>query len=102
MLNAHQTAVDLVDAMFTEADNLRFENTNALASRFLSRKTVAADSLIQSVRLAIEVAGGVGFSRTSELERLYRDVHGGIFHPLPRAKQLQFSGRVALGRSPTE
>ena len=38
--------------------------------------------------------------RSSELERLYRDVHGCLFHPLPRAKQTHFSGRVALGLDP--
>jgi acyl-CoA dehydrogenase len=27
-------------------------------------------------------------------------VHGCLFHPLPRAKQTRFSGRVALDLSP--
>jgi alkylation response protein AidB-like acyl-CoA dehydrogenase len=62
---------------------------------------VAADALIATVRLAIELTGGLGYTRSTELERLYRDVHGCLFHPLPRAKQINFSGRVALGTSPT-
>jgi alkylation response protein AidB-like acyl-CoA dehydrogenase len=101
MLNAHITGVDAVDAMFASSENLRFDNTDEHSSRTLSRKTVAADALIDTVRLAIELTGGVGYTRTTELERLYRDVHGSLFHPLPRAKQLDFSGRVALGTSPT-
>jgi alkylation response protein AidB-like acyl-CoA dehydrogenase len=100
MLNAHTTGADLVQAMFDDADDLRFDNTDAHASRTLSRKTVAADALIECVRIAIETVGGVGYTRSSELERLYRDVHGCLFHPLPRAKQTRFSGRVALGLSP--
>lgn len=100
MLNAHTTAADVVDAMFRDADDLRFPNTDAFAARALSRKTVASDALIATVRLAIEATGGAGYTRSSDLERLYRDVHGCLFHPLPRARQTTFSGRVALGLGP--
>jgi acyl-CoA dehydrogenase len=100
MLNEHTTGADLVRAMFLDADNLDFDNTDALAARMLSRKTVAADALIRTVRLAIELVGGIGYTRANALERLYRDVHGSLFHPLPRAKQTRFTGRVALDLSP--
>jgi acyl-CoA dehydrogenase len=100
MINAHTTAGDLVAAMFADADNLQFDNTDEIASRTLSRKTVASDALIDTVRLAIEATGGVGYTRSSDIERLYRDVHGCLFHPLPRAKQTRLTGRVALGLSP--
>lgn len=100
MMNAHTTAADLVAAMYVDSDNLQFANTDALASRTLSRKTVATDALIETVRLAIEVTGGVGYTRSSDIERLYRDVHGCLFHPMARAKQTHLTGRVALGLSP--
>lgn len=102
MLNAYTTATDLVSAMFTDSENLTFPNTDAYAARTLSRKTVAADALITTVRLAIETTGGAGYSRACDLERLYRDIHGCQFHPLPRAKQTRFSGRVLLGHSPLD
>jgi len=60
----------------------------------------AVDPAIDTVRLAFEATGGHGYSRSSGLERLYRDVHGVLFHPLPRAKQTTLSGHVALGLSP--
>ena len=100
MFNAHTTAADVVAAMFVDSDNLQFANTDELASRTLSRKTVASDALIDTVRLALEVTGGAGYTRSSDIERLYRDVHGCLFHPLPRAKQTHLTGRVALGLSP--
>ncbi len=100
MLDAHITATDVVAAMVESADDLHFDNTDQHASRTLSRKTVAAEAMIATVRLAIEATGGFGYSRSSELERLYRDVHGVLFHPLPRAKQTTFTGRVAAGLSP--
>jgi acyl-CoA dehydrogenase len=100
MVNAHTTGADLVDAMLSSSDDLNFANADEHSSRTLARKTVAADALIDAVRLAIEATGGVGYTRSSDLERLYRDVHGCLFHPLPRAKQTRFSGRVAVGLSP--
>jgi acyl-CoA dehydrogenase len=100
MLNAHSVAADAVQAMFLDAADLRFDNTDTFAARTLSRKTVAADAVIDTVRLAIEMVGGVGYTRSTPLERLYRDAHGCLFHPLPRAKQTRFTGRVALGLSP--
>ena len=100
MLNAHTTASDVIAAMFRDSDNLQFANTDALASRTLGRKTVACDALIDTVRLAIEASGGLGYTRSSDIERLYRDVHGCLFHPMGRAKQTVLSGRVALGLSP--
>jgi acyl-CoA dehydrogenase len=42
----------------------------------------------------------MGYTRSSVLERLFRDVHGCLFHPLARTKQTRFSGRVALGLDP--
>jgi alkylation response protein AidB-like acyl-CoA dehydrogenase len=100
MMNAYTTGADAVRAMFLDADDLQFDNTDQLGSRMLSRKTVATEALIRTVRLAIELVGGVGYTRTLPLERLYRDVHGSLFHPLPRPKQTRLTGRVTLGLGP--
>jgi acyl-CoA dehydrogenase len=100
MMNAHTTAVDAVAAMIADSDNLHFDNNDEHASRTLSRKTIATEAVIDCVRLAIEATGGYGYTRRSPLERLFRDVHGCLFHPLPRAKQLRFTGRVGVGVTP--
>lgn len=100
MLNAHVTADAGLAAMFAMSDDLRFDNTDAHAGRTLSLKSVVTDAAISTVRLAMEAVSGSGYSRTSPLERLLRDVHASVFHPLPKAKQLPFSGRVALGQVP--
>ncbi|MFN0027282.1 MAG: acyl-CoA dehydrogenase family protein [Acidimicrobiales bacterium] len=100
VLNAHTIANDVVGAMLGEADNLRFDATDEYAARTLSRKTVAAEAIIETVRLALEVVGGCGFTRSHEMERLLRDAHGALFHPLPKGRQLLLSANVALGLSP--
>jgi acyl-CoA dehydrogenase len=102
MFNAHTTAADTIAAMFADADDLRFDNTDEHASRALGRKAIAADALIETVRRSLEIIGGSGYSRSSGIERLYRDIHGCLFHPLPRARQTELSGRVALGLEPVE
>lgn len=48
------------------------------------------------VDLALEVAGGPAFFRTSPLERAYRDVRGGPFHPLTPEATLVLLGDRAL------
>ena len=52
------------------------------------------------MRLAIEVGGGAAYHVSGGIERLYRDVHGALFHPLPTAQQERFTGRIALGLDP--
>jgi alkylation response protein AidB-like acyl-CoA dehydrogenase len=70
------------------------------ASRGLIRKTITANATIATVSKAVELFGGSAFYRRSGLERLLRDVQGAQFHPLPEKKQLDFTGRVALGLPP--
>ncbi|MEN8113858.1 MAG: acyl-CoA dehydrogenase family protein [Actinomycetota bacterium] len=100
MLNAHTTGADAVEAMFTSAENLTFDSNERQASLALQRKTIASESLVRSVRLAMDVVGGASYSRALPLERLYRDVHGCLYHPLARGRQIEFSGRVATGFEP--
>lgn len=100
MGTAHLTGADAVDAMFSSSEDLHFAADLEHTAATLCRKSVAAEALVQAVRLAIETVGGIGYSKATPLERLHRDVHGCLFHPLPRAKQAVFSGRVALGMDP--
>ncbi|MCC6436420.1 MAG: acyl-CoA/acyl-ACP dehydrogenase [Acidimicrobiales bacterium] len=99
-INAHTTAADVVAAMLASADDLRFDNTDEHAAATLSRKSVATDAVIATCRHALETVGGRGYRRGHDAERLLRDAHGCLFHPLPRARQLAFSARVAIGQGP--
>jgi acyl-CoA dehydrogenase len=47
--------------------------------------------------LAMEVAGGAGYYRTSPIERCYRDVRGAKFHPFTPEQTLTHAGKVSLG-----
>jgi acyl-CoA dehydrogenase len=46
---------------------------------------------------ALDVAGGAGFYRSVQLERHFRDIQAGRYHPCQEKAQLYLSGRLALG-----
>ncbi len=50
-------------------------------SRLVGLKVRATETARTAVDLAIRISGGSSYFRGSELERLYRDVLAGIFHP---------------------
>ncbi|WP_204284719.1 acyl-CoA dehydrogenase family protein [Microbispora amethystogenes] len=51
------------------------------------------------VDLALDAVGGAAFFRTSPLERAYRDVRGGPFHPLTPEATLALAGAAALAEA---
>jgi acyl-CoA dehydrogenase len=50
----------------------------------------------------MEAAGGSSYFKRSPIERAYRDVRAGKYHPLPPEKTLVYAGRSALGLSVDE
>jgi alkylation response protein AidB-like acyl-CoA dehydrogenase len=102
MLNRLASARDAVRAMIEASNDLHFDNTQEHAAGSLTRKTNATEACIDTVRLAMEAGGGAAFGRSNGVERLFRDVHGSLYHPLPTAQQERFTGRLALNLNPLE
>lgn len=100
MTNALVTAQIAVRGMITIANNYDFEPVDATANAIFIRKTIAARAAITTVEKAMEVVGGSSFYRNVGLERLFRDVQGGLYHPLQEKRQHLFTGRMALGLDP--
>jgi alkylation response protein AidB-like acyl-CoA dehydrogenase len=69
----------------------------ATTSATLCRRTIVASGVVRAVEKAMEVAGGAGFYRSFGLERLFRDVQGARYHPLPEKPQTRLTGRLLLG-----
>jgi alkylation response protein AidB-like acyl-CoA dehydrogenase len=101
--------IDLVGALDTElaAARMALESMVAFSetaqpgpettNTIFMHRTLVARSAIKTVELALEVAGGASYHRRSGLERLFRDVQGARFHPLPEHQQRRLAGRLALG-----
>lgn len=62
-----------------------------------SMKWRAVEAAKRVVDLALDVTGGAGMFRRSELERLYRDVRCGGFHPGNDALTHEMVGKAVLG-----
>jgi alkylation response protein AidB-like acyl-CoA dehydrogenase len=63
----------------------------------MSAKWRAVEGAKKVVDIAVDVAGGQAMFRASELERLYRDVRAGGFHPGTHTFTHEMVGKTALG-----
>jgi alkylation response protein AidB-like acyl-CoA dehydrogenase len=68
----------------------------AVLAAWMTAKRHAVLEARAVVDLALEVAGGRAFYRSCPLERAYRDVRGGPFHPLTPEDTLELVGGRAL------
>lgn len=97
LLNVQTMAHLCWDDMIRLNDNYAFKPSLDLSNAQLTRKTLLAQSVRKALDLAVSITGGSAFYQTALVERLWRDVQGSQFHALPERRQVQFSGRHALG-----
>jgi acyl-CoA dehydrogenase len=71
-------------------------NEEMATTVLLARRHVVSEA-VEIVDLAMEAVGGASYYKRSPLERAYRDVRAGKYHPLPPEKTLLYAGRFALG-----
>ena len=100
MTNALVTAQMALEGMIAIAANYDFEMVDETANGIFIRKTIAARAAIQTVEKAMELVGGSALYRSVGLERLLRDVQGGLYHPYHEKRQHLSTGRLALGLDP--
>jgi len=67
-----------------------------VAAVMAAKRTIAIEG-VEVCDLAMEVAGGSAFFRTSPIEQCYRDVRGAKFHPFTPEQTLVHAGRLSLG-----
>ena len=66
-------------------------------ARILQPKYYGTTTAIQIVNKAMDVVGGLGIFKTTPLERYYRDVRAGTFHPISHDVTREWIGKTALG-----
>lgn len=89
---AHAHMIDLCERNDPSAETV---------GEMMTGRRLVEENAIRSVELALELAGGPGFYRKAELERLFRDIQAARYHPLQKEIQSEFVGALALGH-PTE
>jgi alkylation response protein AidB-like acyl-CoA dehydrogenase len=73
--------------------------TQDFQEQVLITKLVVSNQAIKVVDDAMRVVGGASMMRSLPLERYYRDVRAGLYHPPSDDSALALLGRVALGRA---
>ncbi len=66
-------------------------------SRIMATKHRATEGVWKVVDMAMELAGGGGMFKRSEIERLFRDARAGRFHPANSALAHEVVAKTALG-----
>jgi alkylation response protein AidB-like acyl-CoA dehydrogenase len=70
--------------------------------RLVAMKYHVVESAFRAVDRALDLSGGFGMFRKSELERLFRDCRAGRFHPANAALTHEIVGKITLGINPDE
>ena len=70
--------------------------------KLTSMKYHAVESGFKIVDRSLDLSGGFGMFKKSELERLFRDARAGRFHPTNSALTHEIVGKLSLGVNPDE
>ena len=70
--------------------------------KIVAAKYRAVEGAWKIVDAALEVSGGFGMFKKSEIERLFRDARAGRFHPANSSLSHELVGKMALGINPDE
>jgi alkylation response protein AidB-like acyl-CoA dehydrogenase len=70
--------------------------------KIVAAKYRAVEGAWKIVDRAMDVSGGFGMFKKSELERLFRDARAGRFHPANSALAHEVVGKLSLGLNPDE
>ncbi|WP_061177918.1 acyl-CoA dehydrogenase family protein, partial [Caballeronia pedi] len=97
-----QAAIELdsIEALFERVANRWWDGYGAdepWIAHLLAAKQHAVDGALRVVNLALKIAGAASLSRHGELERLYRDVRAGAFHPPNADASHEVIGQAWLG-----
>ena len=70
--------------------------------KIIAAKYNAVETGWKIVDRALDLSGGFGMFKKSELERLFRDARAGRFHPANAALSHEFIGKGMLGINPDD
>ena len=90
------TAARLAHTYMIEVVERNAPSAETVNDVMIGRRLVEENTL-RVVELAMELAGGAGFYRKTELERRFRDIQAARYHPLQKEVQAEYAGAMALG-----
>jgi alkylation response protein AidB-like acyl-CoA dehydrogenase len=73
------------------------ERPRTWARKSVAARMVAMENSVRVVDLALRAVGGASYFKRLPLERYYRDVRAGLYHPFDSDETLEFLGKSAFG-----
>jgi alkylation response protein AidB-like acyl-CoA dehydrogenase len=83
--------------MWKAAAEAELEDPQSWARKSVAARMVAIENSVRVVDLALRAVGGQSYFKRLPLERLFRDVRAGLFHPLDSDETLELLGKSAFG-----
>src|SRR3989442_332764 len=87
--------------MWKAAAEAAIEEPHSWARKSVAARMVAMENSVRMVDLALRAVGGHSYVRRLPLERLFRDVRAGLFHPLDSAATPGIARQERLWHSDT-
>lgn len=88
--------------MWKAAAELEIDEPVNWAYKSAAARMIAIENSVRVVDLALRAVGGMSYFKRLPLERYYRDIRAGLFHPPDSDETLELLGRNAFGIPLTE
>ncbi len=83
--------------LWKAAAEAEVEDSASWGRKSVAARMVAIENSVRVVDLALRAVGGQSYFKRLPLERLFRDVRAGLFHPLDSDETLEVLGKSAFG-----
>lgn len=97
MHNNYKITQMAFESLVSNAKDLNAKPDSASASRALQAKSIITKHGRECAQIAMEALGGYSYFKKVGIERLYRDIMAGEFHPMQAGKQKELLGKYLLG-----
>ncbi len=84
-------------AMWKAAAEVEYDDPASWARKAIAACMIARENSVRVVDLALRAVGGASYFKRLPLERLFRDVRAGLYHPFDPDESIEFLGRSAFG-----
>ena len=99
MHNHYQITKMAVEKLIENAGNLNIKPSSKSAALSLQAKYIITHHGRMSAQAAMESLGGFAYYHKVGIERLYRDLLAGEFHPMQASKQKEMLGNYLIGKT---
>jgi alkylation response protein AidB-like acyl-CoA dehydrogenase len=84
-------------AMWKCAAELDIDDSATWGRKAVASRMIAIENSVRVVDLAMRAVGGASYFKRLPLERMFRDVRAGLYHPFDSDETLELLGKTAFG-----